>query len=194
MTCHLCVQIKVSNGSLKNHPARGTLTVAQIDRTEVPAFTSFSHEPLTWWGSRAAAEADKEAKSLWRRVDKDQLPDKAIALPFPGAPGCASAWQAHMESFVAAYNSGELPQHFLHLGKWPEDISNMHVYPGLLRMAKQQRVVLRAPRHITCTRRMWVAGWACGAQGRHSQPPSCREPSPRWAGPRVGVNQLMWVG
>lgn len=161
MTCHLCVQMKVSNGSLKNHPARGTLTVAQIDRTEVPAFTSFSHETLTWWGSRAAAEADKEAKSLWRRVDKDQLPDKTIALPFPGAPGCASAWQAHMESFVAGYNSGEVPQHFLHLGKWPED---MHVYPGLLRMAKQQRVVLRAPRHITCLHTPHVGSCVVGVR------------------------------
>ena len=151
MTCHLFAQNKVSNGHVKNYPGRGTLTVQMLDRQEVPGMTSFSHETTTWWGDLAAAEQNKEVKALWRRVDKDKLPDKTIALPFPGAPGCATAWLAHMQSFVDAYNSGELPQHFLHLGKWPEDISEMSVFPGLLRMAKQQRVVLRAPHHITCT-------------------------------------------
>ena len=153
---------------MKNYPARGTLTVEMLDRLEVPGMTSFSHETTTWWGDRAAAEQDKEAKSLWRRVDKDRLPDKAIALPFPGSPGCAAAWLAHSRSFVDAYNSGELPQHFLHLGKWPEDISQMSVYPGLRRVAKQQRVVLRAPHPPTCTPgyRLAPAGADFGARSQ----------------------------
>ena len=73
---------------MKNYPTRGTLTVQMLDRQEVPGMTSFSHETTTWWGDLAAAEQSKEGKALWRRVDKDKLPDKTIALPFPGAPFC----------------------------------------------------------------------------------------------------------
>ena len=135
-----------------------------LDRIEVPAISSFSHDATTWWGERSSAEGDKEAKSLWRRVDKSRLPDKTIALPFPGAPGCTTAWQAHTQSLVDEYNSGELPEHFIHLGKWPEEVGGLFVYPGLLRVAKQHRAVLRAPRQShTCTAR--GSPWL-GAAGR----------------------------
>ena len=194
MTCHLFAQIKMANGHVKNYPTRGTLTVQMLDRQEVPGMTSFSHETTTWWGDLAAAEQSKEGKALWRRVDKDKLPDKTIALPFPGAPGCATAWLAHMQSFVDAYNSGELPQHFLHLGKWPEDISEMSVFPGLLRMAKQQRVVLRAPHHISPAHQGgWMGIGAPRGRFRRAQPAEGRHPQGKMATGWAGTSTFGWV-
>ena len=101
--------------------------------------TSFSHPQDTWWGAKESADADKVVKSLWRRVDKNILPNKNIAPEFPGAPGSKASWTAIKQEFVDAFNDGRVPDNFLLLGAWPEEVDDMLIYPGLVQLARQQR-------------------------------------------------------
>ena len=197
-----CWQCKLANSRLKTRPACGSLTVADLEIIEVPAMSSFSTEVLTWWGERGAADQDKQMKALWRRVDKSKLPDKTVAPAFPGAPGCGQDWAAHLQEFCDGYNAGHVPECFLHVGKWPDEVDELHVYPGLKRIAKQQRLVMRAlhatpwecvaglglvagsGRAAPC---LWMggAGWAgSGEQGRVGEGWDPLDPCVRlgWAG------------
>ena len=115
-------------------PTRGSLNVSMIETVKIPALSSFSNEGCAWWGSDACV--NPEMKALWRKVDKARLLDHSFALATPGAPGSTSDWDAHKESFVASFNSGSLPLHFLHIGGWPESVQSLHVYPGLTRIAQ----------------------------------------------------------
>ena len=148
--------------------------------------TSFSHPLVSWWGSLEAASNDKAAKALWRRVDKNRLPDKTIAPEFPGAAGCKQTWEAVDQEFVDGWNSGQIPDHFLLLGKWPVEVDALHIFPGLFRIAKQQRTVLRAPRA--------TLAWEPRAHTLHTRAQLWRRPMSgrgRWVGlrARVGRNQ-----
>ena len=139
-------QYKLRDAAQNVLPARGTLRIDMVECLEVPGMTSFSHPKDTWWGAKESADADKVVKSLWRRVEKNILPNKNIAPEFPGAPGSKASWIAVKQEFVDAFNDGRVPDHFLLLGAWPEEVDDMLIYPGLVQLARQQRLVLRTPR------------------------------------------------
>ena len=139
-------QYKLRDAAQNVLPARGTLRIDMIECLEVPGMTSFSHPKDTWWGAKESADADKVVKSLWRRVEKNILPNKNIAPEFPGAPGSKASWIAVKQEFVDAFNDGRVPDHFLLLGAWPEEVDDILIYPGLVKLARQQRLVLRTPR------------------------------------------------
>ena len=142
----LCSQFKLENARLKNRPSRGSLKVADVEVLEVPAQTSFSHNNVLWWGDKRDAAADKEAKSLYNRVSRARLPDKTIVPAFPGSAGCRVEWDAMKQGFVDEYNDGRLPEAYLAIGKWPDEVDALLVWPGLARVAKQLPKILRTPR------------------------------------------------
>ena len=141
-------QNKLANNRLKTLPARGTLTVADIERVEVPALSAFSVDGVIWWADMD--ELEPETKSLWGRVDKEKLADKTIAPAFPGRAGSKVTWEAHTQALVDEYNDGTLPEIFIHIGKFPEDVTNLPVYPGLLRMKLNFSRVIGAHRTAPC--------------------------------------------
>ena len=143
------MQAKLKDGRA-TLPAPAKLTVEMLETVKVPAMTSFTHEHLAWWGDRRVAEQNKEMKSLWQRVDKSLFPDKTVALAFPGSAGCKQEWAAHVQELVDGYNAEHVPAHFIHVGRWPDDVNQLHVYPGIKRIGKQLRLVLRTPRP-TCS-------------------------------------------
>ena len=132
-------QYKLSDARIRSRPAVGTLTVDQITRMEVPAVSSFQHDALTWWSSKEAAAENQEVKSLWRRVDKAALPDKTVAPEFPSTKGSRMGWEAFDQEFVDSYNDGSVPPEHLLLGRWQEEMGDVRIYPGLTRIARQQR-------------------------------------------------------
>ena len=167
-----CVQYKLSDCRAKL-PARGSLRTAMLEVVQVPAMSAFSDPQLTWWGELNAARDDAAMKSLWRLVDKSKLPDQTIAPAFPGAPGSKAHWEAQKQELVDGYNAGQVADQFVHVGKWPNEVDELRVYPGLRRIAKQQPLVMRAPPapwllriNLTpgCTgRRLWA--WFGGQAG-----------------------------
>lgn len=157
-----CVQYKLADSRSKL-PPRGFMLASMLECVPVPAMSSFSHPTTTWWGEMGAADEDKPMKALWRCVDKSVLPDKTIAPAFPGAPGCKTDWEAQKQELVDGFNAGQVPDQFVHVGRWPDEVDALYVYPGLKRIAKQQRLIMRAPRALWLLR----VGLAPGARAAH---------------------------
>ena len=139
---HAQLQNKLSNARLSHRPPRGQLKFEDLDVMEVPALSSFSAGNVLWWG--AEEYLGKEAKSLWRRVDRSKLNDRTIVPACPGAPGCRAEWTAHTQEVVDMYNDGTLPEHFILVGKWPEQdqADALSIFPGLRRISRQYTPLL----------------------------------------------------
>ena len=130
-------QFKLENARLRSRPARGNLKINDVEVIEVPAMTSFAHAGYLWWGDKHDAADDREAKALYNRIDRERLPDKTIVPAFPGSAGCREQWIAFRQEFVHEYNNGSLPESYLSVGKWPDEVNELRVWPGLARVAKQ---------------------------------------------------------